>query len=307
MDSFQYHHQTSYGRHKLSGHYLDWTDQPSVFKTYPGIKPLSGFLRALPFPKTFLSQILKGTDRDRVPLVPTLEDLSQIFSLTYSLTAKTVNSGGTFYYRSVASAGALYPTELYLATPDLQGLNEGLYHYSIAHPGLSLLRQGNFFSFLRQSAKWPDGVQPGITFFFSVIYFRSAWKYRDRAFRYHLLDTGHVIENLLVALRAEFLTPALTYDFSDTEINRFLGLDVDREGLLALVSIPESSPGEKAEAVFLPDAAASLKEASRVARKEVSYPLILETVRAGWERPLEENRPSKILRHPSADIPMVPG
>ena len=197
-----------------------------------------------------------------------------------------------FYYRSVASAGALYPTELYLATPDLQGLNEGLYHYSIAHPGFSLLRQGNFFSFLRQSAKWPDGFQPGITFFFSVIYFRSAWKYRDRAFRYHLLDTGHLIENLLLALRSKNLSSALTYDFTDPEINHFLGLDPSREGLLALVSLPESSPGEETKALSLPELSDSLKGASRVARKEVSYPLILETVRAGWERPLEKKPPS---------------
>ena len=309
ITSSQYHGQTSYDRHQMSDHYLDWNDQPSVYKTYPGLTPIR--LPESPrLPETFLSQILKGQDQDRIPFVPTLENFSQIFGLTYSLTAKSASPESSFYYRSVASAGALYPTELYLATPDLQGLKEGLYHYSITRPGLSLLRPGNFFSFIRQSAMWPDGFRPGITFFFSAIYFRSAWKYRDRAFRYHLLDTGHLIENLLLALRAKNLSSALTYDFADPEINHFLGLDASREGLLALVSIPESSPGEETKTVSLPEGADSLKEASRVARKEVSYPLIQEIVRAGWEKSLEKKQapPQSLDNLPQSTrwIPVMP-
>jgi len=34
----------------------------------------------------------------------------------------------------------------------------------------------------------------------SGIFFRSAWKYRKRAFRYVLLDMGHLIENLYLSL-----------------------------------------------------------------------------------------------------------
>jgi len=194
IPSFQYHDQTSYARHKLSGHYLDWNNQPSVYKIYPGITPI--LLSENPLlPQVSLSQILKEQKALRTNGLPTLEDLSQIFKLTYSLTAKTAGSGGTFYYRSVASAGALYPIEIYLAMPKIQGLNEGLYHYSITHPGLSPLREGNFSHFLRSVSQWPDGFQPGVVFLFSAIFFRSAWKYRERAFRYHLLDTGHLIEN----------------------------------------------------------------------------------------------------------------
>jgi SagB-type dehydrogenase family enzyme len=283
ITSFQYHDQTSYARHQLSGHNLDWDNQPSAYKTYPGITPVRLTENPL-LPQVSISQILKEQNAPQADGLPTLEDLSQIFGLTYSLTAKTVSSGGTFYYRSVASAGALYPIEIYLATPKIQDLNEGLYHYSVARPGLSPLREGNFSHFLRSKGQWPDGFHPGITFFFSAIYFRSAWKYRERAFRYHLLDTGHLIENLLLALSAEHLSPVLTYDFNDPEMNLFLGLDPAREGTLALVTIPESSPEPKTREASLPNVSDSLKEAGRVARKEVTYPLILKIYRAGWER-----------------------
>ncbi|MGC1401779.1 MAG: SagB/ThcOx family dehydrogenase, partial [Thermodesulfobacteriota bacterium] len=227
IPSSQYHDQTSYARHKPSGHYLDWDNQPSITKTYPGITPVRLTENPL-LPQVSLSQILKEQKAPQINALSTLEDLSQIFGLTYSLTAKTAGSGRVFYYRSVASAGALYPIEMYLATPKIQGLNEGLYHYSIGLPGLSPLREGNFSHFLRSAGQWPEGFQPGVVFLFTAIFFRSAWKYRDRAFRYHLLDAGHLIENLLLALRAKNLPLALTYDFDDPAINRFLGLDTNR-------------------------------------------------------------------------------
>ena len=36
-----YHNSTSYDRHKMTPHFLDWQNQPMVFKDYPGIKPVS--------------------------------------------------------------------------------------------------------------------------------------------------------------------------------------------------------------------------------------------------------------------------
>ena len=36
----QYHDHTSYDRHEMGGHYLDWQNQPRVYKEYPGIDPI---------------------------------------------------------------------------------------------------------------------------------------------------------------------------------------------------------------------------------------------------------------------------
>lgn len=280
IPSFQYHDRTSYDRHQLSGHYMDWNNQPSVYKTYPGLTPIP--LSESPLlPQTSLSKILKEPVATPIDGPPTMEVLSRIFRLTYSLTAKAATSGGSFYYRSVASAGALYPTELYLAMPNIPGLTEGLYHYSIASPGLSPLREGNFFSFLQSSAKWPEGFQPGVVFLFTTIFFRSAWKYRDRSFRYHLLDTGHVIENLLMALKATNQPWALSYDFDDPKFNHFLGLDPTREAVLALVAVPGPFGKKEKPVEPLPDLDDSLKGASHVAQKETPYPIIHESRRPG--------------------------
>ena len=108
----------------------------------------------------------------------------------------------------MASAGALYPTEIYGAFRNVEGLEDGLYHFSIALQGLNRLRTGDYLSFLRRSVSGHPSINPGVTFFFTAIFFRSSWKYRDRAYRYHLLDTGHVLEHLLLAL------PALNFSAS---------------------------------------------------------------------------------------------
>ena len=281
MKSLQYHNQTSYKREALGGHSLDWNNQPSVYKSYPGVKPIP-FSDNPEFQKRSFSEILEN----REDLSPTSDlgepDLSQILRLTCSLTAKAATTLGPFYYRSVASAGGLYPTELYLAASEIPGLNEGLYHYSVAEQALTPLRMGRFNSFLGKAAQWPEGFSPGLTFFLSAIFFRSTWKYRDRAFRYHLLDTGHLLENLLLALKAQKRPWALTYDFDDQAVNHFLGLDATRETGLALASLPDTS-SQKDTASSIPDLDAPVRQASRVAEKEKVYPLIQDLVQSGWK------------------------
>lgn len=285
-----YHLQTSYTRHQMSGHSLDWSNQPSAYKVYPDIQVIP-LPENPPFPEILLSEILRDPGPPRNYFIPSQGALSQILKLTYSLTARAGSADSPFYYRSVASAGALYPTELYLATPGGPDLKEGLYHYSIGQAGLSPLREENFSSFIQKTALWPEGFCPGLTFLFSAIFFRSAWKYRDRAFRYHLLDTGHLVENLLLALRAQKLPISLTYDFGDPDMDRFLGVDKTLEGTLALVSIPETSPGPRGKPLAIPELADSFKDASRVAQQELSYPLIREFYQAGRKNTSEKRPP----------------
>lgn len=297
-----YHRLTSYDRHRMSGHSLDWANQPSVYKTYDQIETVN-LPENPPWPEAFLSHILKDPTLGKTHFPLSKEDLSQILLLTSSLTAKALSNDGPFYYRSVASAGALYPTELYLHTTGLPDVKEGLYHYSIAPPGLVPLREGNFSFFLQQTGQWAKGVYPGLSFIFSAIIFRSAWKYRDRAFRYHLLDTGHLLENLLLVLRSRHLPVSLTYDFDDQALNRFLGLDQTLENVLVLVTIPEASSENKKEALNIPDLADHIKRACRVAREERPYPLIQTIVEQGQEIYLEKTPPGP----PPDPLPAQPG
>jgi SagB-type dehydrogenase family enzyme len=270
-----YHFETSYDRSKLSGQPLDWANQPQVFKAYPGLEAIV-LPAEVSFPQLRFSEVLRGDETER--FVGSLDRLTSVLLLAETLTGRSRQAGGTFYYRSVPSAGALYPCELYLGIEAISGCEDGLYHYTLQHRALTRLRSGRPSTEVCDlvSRPAPDS-RPGITFFITVIFFRSAWKYRDRAYRYHLLDTGHLLEGLLLALKVHGIPWALSLDFYDKGVNTFLGLDDRREGCLALVQVPNQAdhPHNLAEPLTpLTPLPAQAESACRMARTERVYPLI---------------------------------
>jgi hypothetical protein len=86
-----------------------------------------------------------------------------------------------------------------------------------------------------------------LSFVVTGTFFNSAWKYRERAFRYLLLDSGHLVENLNLALRAEGLFPRMDYDFEDDKISALLALDEEKEVPLVFIhiNIKENRPKER--------------------------------------------------------------
>jgi SagB-type dehydrogenase family enzyme len=294
ISGFVYHERVSYDRDNMTGHCIDWEHQPSVYKGYPGIDPVL-LPQETQLPKVLLSRLLKDPDTVPRSREPDLRLLSDIFRLTYSLTAKARHGGADFYYRSVASAGALYPVEIYVAAEGVTPLRDGLYHFSIARHGLSLLRPGRFTLSSKRETEGLDTTPPALTFFITAILFRSAWKYRERSYRYHLLDAGHLLENLVLSLKAMGLPHAVFLDFDDDGINRLLCVDEEREVCLAICKAPGSAlyDGEIREEIN--DLGDDIRKASRVSRKETDYPAVREIHRAGVT----------VVRHPESAPPMV--
>jgi SagB-type dehydrogenase family enzyme len=292
--SYQYHHDTSYDRHAMSGHSLDWANQPAVFKHYKGIQPLH-LPQAMELPKRSLSSLMKGLAEHDGPL--DMMALSRILFLTNTFTAKARHPDGDFYYRSAASAGALYPTEIYVATSDIDGLEDGLYHFSIHRHALYPLRQGNYASHILALTHTEEKRVPTVTFFLTAILFRSAWKYRARSYRYHLLDTGHVVENLALALKAYNRDVNLSYDFDDLRVDHFLGIDDTREFTLAVAHVFGSEPVAEKLEEEIPDLSETVRQASIVSTKEVDYPAIGATHRAGTDIARGITAIKEMIRH----------
>lgn len=268
----EYHRQTGYARYNLGGGGLDLGSQPSVFKTYAGLEnvplpPVSAH------PDDALSSVINLSAGSDSASRLTVGNLAQIVLLTHSLTAKARYGGEEFYYRSVASAGALYPFELYVAVRGVDGLDDGLYHHSVELHALTLLRRGDVTEATGEALPWKPATAPALMFFLTSIFYRSSWKYRDRAYRYNLLDTGHLAENLCLALQAMRLPYTLCYDFDDARVNEALSVDHDREGCLAIVTAGNAgAPGSAAEELSEP--VSGLSDASRVSVREKHYPLI---------------------------------
>ena len=85
--------------------------------------------------------------------------------------------GRPIFLRAAASAGALYPTEVYVVCGDLPGLPAGVYHFNPVEFALRRLRAGDHRPFLAGAAA--DGGIGGapVTLVLSGIPWRTTWKY----------------------------------------------------------------------------------------------------------------------------------
>lgn len=121
--------------------------------------------------------------------------------------------------RSAPSAGALYPLELYLATPD------GVFHYLPDGHRLALVSGRDLRAPLARAALDQSAVHhaPAIVAI-TALHARSRVKYGRRAVRYATLEAGHVAQNLLLQAVALGLSAVPIGAFDDEDAARALDL-----------------------------------------------------------------------------------
>ena len=167
-----------------------------------------------------------------------LERLTRLLFCSGGLTRRTHIGGEDYHFRAAASAGALYPIEIYVAAGQVDGLEPGLYHFSPADLKLRGLRRGDRRSIIaRAAAIRPSLLGARAVLLLTAIYWRSAWKYRARAYRYCFWDAGTILANLLAAASADQVPAEIVTAFVDSELEALLGIDGAREGMACLVAL----------------------------------------------------------------------
>ena len=146
----------------------------------------------------------------------------------------------------------------------------------MADQSIAQLRKGYFYDTVASVVHFECEDQLAVVFFLTSLFFRSSWKYRDRAFRYHLLDTGHLCENLALALKSEKLKFEISYDFDDSAINELLAIDSNKEACLAIVGVFSDEVSTNLESSFMQPPSIDLKKFSLCAPEEKRYPAINE-------------------------------
>ncbi len=281
-----YHLRTAYERFRMGGHSLDWSNQPDVYKNYPGIQAISLPLNKKVPESDFWSTITRSNET--IPMQSLdIQHLAHVLALGSGLTAKARYSGQDFFYRSVASAGALYPNEIYIAVCNVEGLKAGLYHYRIRERELIPLRFEAVGGYIKEIVDMPQQHELAALVFITGIFFRSAWKYRERAYRYVLLDAGHLLENLLMMLNATSLACSFTCDFKDQDIASLLGIESNREVCFACIGIRRTNKELLGMDEPVSQLAGQVPFAAAVANKEIAYREILEIHRAGSMQSLQ--------------------
>jgi len=123
--------------------------------------------------------------------------------------------------RANPSAGGLYPCEIYIQIRGIKGFLSGIYHYEPLNNNLTLIHElsndGLEYYFDTDSKKF--------IFLISNVYFRSSWKYENRANRYLLLDTGHQLASIFTSLKAENIKFEFEFNFDKKNLNKEFGFD----------------------------------------------------------------------------------
>lgn len=236
-----YHEVTkhSYASVRSNPHFLDWENRPLPYKIYPaaGAIALPRELNLSVMPAT--AAIAGGAAAAAPGDTPIdLEALTRILFCADGLTRSKTVAGEEYHFRAASSAGALYPIEIYLAATEVEGIEPGLYHFSPADLKLRGLRRGDWREYLaRAAAMRPSLIQARAILVLSAIFWRSAWKYRARAFRYCFWDAGTILANLLAAANAEGLAAEIVTAFEDARVERLIDTDGEREGAICMVAL----------------------------------------------------------------------
>ena len=142
------------------------------------------------------------------------------------------------YARPSPSAGALYPLEVYLALQSVENLLDGLYHYDNGVHCLRRLPTKLPFSDLTRLLLEQDFLrEANAVFFLAAVFERTLRKYGPRGYRYVLLEAGHAAQNICLLATEAGLGTVCLGGFYDRKLNRHLGLDVQKEGVVYAIGL----------------------------------------------------------------------
>jgi SagB-type dehydrogenase family enzyme len=204
--------------------------QPEPFKTY-GVGA-----------EIDLKPYLEGVPPQRdVPEGRNWARLSRLLINTYGLTAQMPTiTGEPLYLRAAPSAGGLYPAEVYLISRGNVLLPAGIYNYQALTHSLWRYWDEHVWQGLQAACFWhPALEQTQLAMVVTAVFHRSAWRYRDRAYRRICLDLGHLLGNLELAGALTDYRPHLIGGFADEAVNRLLYLDEAQEGTIAIAALAD--------------------------------------------------------------------
>ncbi|MEM7759327.1 MAG: SagB/ThcOx family dehydrogenase, partial [Cyanobacteria bacterium P01_A01_bin.40] len=197
----------------LDPNYVDASTQPTTFKSYPSFyrrfsldanNPVHNFIR-----------------------------------LTSAITFEKKYKYDSCQLRVNPSAGALYPTEIYVQIRGIKGIVDGIYHLEVATNSLTLIYE--LIDDGLESYILDNCLLKGFIFLVSCAYFRSSWKYKNRSLRYCFLDSGHHLGAIEAAAYLYQKKLQLIFDFDKVALNQDLGFE-NKEFVTAAVISGEIKP-----------------------------------------------------------------
>jgi SagB-type dehydrogenase family enzyme len=235
-------------------------------------------------------------------------------SMAVSAWKKAPGGGHRYSLRVNPSSGNLHPTETHLALRGFAGVDDGLYHYRADRHALELRSPGAWIEELSQSLEMPWAARSQLIVALTSIFWREAWKYRDRAYRYCCHDLGHAAMSVLLSARALGLSGGAIAHFPDLRLTRDLGLTGSDEAPMIFLAFFAANTAMPAPA---PPSKTFHGSPNALSPEEIPYELLMEmhraTILSGPAGPAPcapadtatENQAPTPLAEPARDTPLA--
>ncbi len=240
------------------------SDQKLQLPQPPLVKePMTGEL--IPLPMNFedlpmcddFVKIINGRRSNRVYTQQPISLLAFSFMLWAQQGVKGIRGNNYATLRTVPSAGARHPFEVYPLVLNVEGLKPGIYHYLPMKNAVELLKEGDpadeaFMADVKTSVRGQAfALKASVIFYYSITQYRGEWRYGFNSHRVMMMDAGHVTQNLYLCCSALGLggcaIGALDSDLCDSMI----GLDGKDEFCFYCMPVGTvSSDNEDAEQGF---------------------------------------------------------
>jgi SagB-type dehydrogenase family enzyme len=231
-----YHQWSKPGIIDVLGTVENWGGQPPLYKTYPGAP-----VTPLPAPDvsggglaTEQAIVRRRSTRDYANRPLALADLSRVLFLGSGIATDQWGQK----HRTAPSSGALYPIELYPVVHNVAGLERGVYHYGFERHELRLVNAGDWRARVVEQGIGQEFLgEANAVVFLTMILQRMRFKYQDRAYRYGLIEAGHIGENLYLAATSMGLGACAVGAFMDDDMNALLGVDGIEEAIVYMLAL----------------------------------------------------------------------
>lgn len=160
-----------------------------------------------------------------------LEQVSQLLWAAYGVTAERGP------YKSVPSAGALYPLDVWVAVGEkgVEGLESGVYHYLPRDHKLTRIKEGEVRADIARVSLYQSWMaEAPIILVVTGEYARCTRKYRDRGIPYTYIEAGHAGQNIFLQAEALGLGAGIVGAFYNDLVRQVLGIGEVYDPLLIM-------------------------------------------------------------------------
>lgn len=168
-------------------------------------------------------------------------DLDQVTRLLFA--AQGITREGRF--RTVPSAGALYPLEIFLVAGSIEDLEEGVYRYSPEKHQLRQVCKGdNREDLAREAYRQMWVSEAPVILVISAVYERVAQEYGERGRRHAHIEAGCAAQNISLEGYHLGLGSTVVGAFSDTGVAKVIKAEKNEKPLVVMPVGPLLHDGE---------------------------------------------------------------